>query len=73
MYNFFNFLNGLLSASTPVAMAYAGDVFETQREKEKEISNLVGLSMLGTGCGGIIAILMATNGLFTVSTCYLLE
>ena len=74
LYNFFNFLNGLLSASTPVAMAYAGDVFETKREKEVEISNIVGISMLGTGCGGIIAILMATNGLFTVSTrCYLLE
>eukprot|EP00956_Cyclotella_meneghiniana_P028586 scaffold67020_cov22-Cyclotella_meneghiniana.AAC.1 len=64
-YNAVNFLNGLLSASVPVALAYAGDVNETKREKDAEIGLLVGISMLGTTGGGIIAILMQTNGLFT--------
>jgi hypothetical protein len=60
-----NFLNGLLSASVPVALAYAGDVNETKRDKDDEIGLLVGISMLGTTGGGIIAILMQTQGLFT--------
>ena len=64
-YNAVNFLNGLLSASVPVALAYAGDVNETKREKDAEIGLLVGISMLGTTGGGIIAILMQTHGLFT--------
>lgn len=59
-----NFLNGLFSASVPVALAYTGDVNETKREKDAEIGNLVGISMLGTAGGGIIAILMQTQGLF---------
>jgi len=59
-----NFLNGLFSASVPVALAYAGDVNETKREKDAEIGLLVGVSMLGTAGGGIIAILMETQGLF---------
>mmetsp|Transcript_5869 Transcript_5869/g.16515 ORF Transcript_5869/g.16515 Transcript_5869/m.16515 type:complete len:589 (+) Transcript_5869:195-1961(+) len=61
----FNFLNGLVSASVPVALAYAGDVYETKREKDNEIGILVGVSMLGSSGGGIIAILMETQGLFT--------
>mmetsp|Transcript_15845 Transcript_15845/g.23536 ORF Transcript_15845/g.23536 Transcript_15845/m.23536 type:complete len:698 (+) Transcript_15845:100-2193(+) len=60
----FNFLNGLVSASVPVALAYAGDVNETKREKDGEIGVLVGVSMLGSAGGGIIAILMETQGLF---------
>ena len=63
----FNFLNGLVSASVPVALAYAGDVNETKREKDGEIGILVGVSMLGAAGGGIIAILMETQGLFVVS------
>ncbi|KAL7458690.1 hypothetical protein ACHAWC_010328 [Mediolabrus comicus] len=60
----FNFLNGLFSASVPVSLAYAGDVNETKREKDSEIGVLVGISMLGAAGGGIIAILMETQGLF---------
>ena len=63
-YNAMNFLNGLFSASVPVALAYAGDVNETKREKDAEIGTLVGVSMLGSSGGGIIAILMETQGLF---------
>jgi MFS family permease len=63
----FNFLNGLFSASVPVSLAYAGDVNETKREKDSEIGVLVGISMLGAAGGGIIAILMETQGLFVVS------
>ncbi|KAL7547751.1 hypothetical protein ACHAWF_015043 [Thalassiosira exigua] len=59
-----NFLNGLFSASVPVGLAYAGDVNETKREKDAEIGILVGISMLGSAGGGIIAILMETQGLF---------
>ena len=62
----FNSLNGLVSASVPVSLAYAGDVYETKREKDGEIGTLVGISMLGSAGGGIIAILMETQGLFTV-------
>ena len=67
----FNFLNGLVSASVPVALAYAGDVYETKREKDNEIGILVGVSMLGSSGGGIIAILMETQGLFTVRDFYM--
>ena len=63
-YNAMNLLNGLFSASVPVALAYAGDVNETKREKDAEIGMLVGISMLGSAGGGIIAILMETQGLF---------
>jgi MFS family permease len=59
-----NFLNGLFSASVPVGLAYAGDVNEKKREKDAEIGLLVGISMLGMTGGGIIAILMQTQGLF---------
>lgn len=59
-----NFVNGLVSASVPVALSYAGDVNETKREKDAEIGVLVGISMLGSAGGGIIAILMETQGLF---------
>ena len=48
----------------PVSLAYAGDVNETKREKDAEIGLLVGISMLGSTGGGIIAILMQTQGLF---------
>eukprot|EP00547_Thalassionema_nitzschioides_P004618 CAMPEP_0194213062 /NCGR_PEP_ID=MMETSP0156-20130528/13366_1 /TAXON_ID=33649 /ORGANISM="Thalassionema nitzschioides, Strain L26-B" /LENGTH=703 /DNA_ID=CAMNT_0038941007 /DNA_START=105 /DNA_END=2216 /DNA_ORIENTATION=- len=60
----FNFINGLMSASVPVSLAYAGDVYETKLEKDNEIGLLVGISMLGSAGGGIIAILMETQGLF---------
>jgi MFS family permease len=63
-FNASNFLNGLLSASVPVSLAYAGDVNETKREKDAEIGLLVGISMLGTTGGGVIAILMQTQRLF---------
>lgn len=63
-YNAMNFLNGLFSASVPVSLAYAGDVNEKKREKDAEIGLLVGISMLGMTGGGIIAILMQTQGLF---------
>lgn len=43
-----NFLNGLFSASVPVALAYAGDVNETKREKDAEIGLIVGIAMLGS-------------------------
>lgn len=72
----FNFLNGLVSASVPVAPAYAGDVNETKREKDGEIGILVGISILGAAGGGIIAILMETQRLFVVSatfTCFILH
>lgn len=45
-YNAMNFLNGLLSASVPVSLAYAGDVNETKREKDAKIGLLVGFPCL---------------------------
>lgn len=68
----FNFLNGLVSASAPVALAYAGDVNETKREKDGEIGIIIGIAMLGAAGGGIIAILMEAEGLFAVSVVKLL-
>jgi len=60
-----NFAQGLFAASLPVAMAYVSDVKPTRKEKDDEIGVLVALAMLGTTGGGICAILMEAQGLFT--------
>ena len=58
-------LNGLMSATLPVALAYIGDISRNPKEKEQEFGLIVGFFMLGNSGGGIIAILMQTTGLFT--------
>ena len=60
-----NFAQGLFAASIPVAMAYVSDVKQTRKEKDKEIGILVALGMLGISGGGVCAILMESQGLFT--------
>lgn len=60
-----NFAQGLFAASTPVAMAYVSDVKRTRKEKDAEIGVLVALFMLGITGGGVCAILMESQGLFT--------
>lgn len=59
-----NFVNGLLSGSLPVALAYIADVFPSNKEKAKQFSIVVGCNVLGQSTGGIIAILMFDVGLF---------
>lgn len=60
-----NFCQGLFAGSVPVAMAYVSDVKPTRKEKDDEIGIIVALAMLGTSGGGIAAILMESQGLFT--------
>ncbi|CAB9513030.1 resistance protein [Seminavis robusta] len=60
-----NFAQGLFSGSAAVAMAYVSDVKTTRKEKDEEIGIIVALAMLGTSGGGICAILMESQGLFT--------
>lgn len=60
-----NFCQGLFAGSLPVAMAYVSDVKTTRKEKDDEIGILVALSMLGATGGGIAAILMEDQGLFS--------
>lgn len=60
-----NFAQGLFTGSVPVAMAYASDVKPTRKEKEEEIGFVVAAAMIGTSGGGICAILMEDQGLFT--------
>lgn len=60
-----NFAQGLFAGSLPVAMAYASDVSTNQKAKDEEIGILVGAAMLGTSGGGVAAILMEDQGLFT--------
>jgi MFS family permease len=59
-----NFCTGLATGGLPVAMAYVGDVFASNKEKQSEMSILVGLWMLGGAGGGILAILLESTGLF---------
>jgi len=60
-----NFSQGLFAASIPVAMAYVSDVKPTRKEKDEEIGFIVAASMIGCSGGGIAAILMESQGLFT--------
>ena len=64
MYTSHHYLLTLMSSQSD-----SSDVNETKREKDAEIGLLVGVSMLGSAGGGIIAILMETQGLFVVSRC----
>ena len=59
-----NFVNGLLSGSLPVALAYVSDVFTLKTTKDKEFSTIVGCWVLGQSIGGIVSILMYEQGLF---------
>jgi MFS family permease len=60
-----NFVNGLFSATLPLAMAYMGDVYKKKEEKQMAIGMVGAYNMIGTSGGGICAILMESQGLFT--------
>lgn len=59
-----NLVNGLLSGTLPVALAYSSDLFSSEREKSKNFTAIVGLYVVGQSTGGIFAILMQNHGLF---------
>uniref|UniRef100_A0A6T7JU88 Major facilitator superfamily (MFS) profile domain-containing protein n=1 Tax=Attheya septentrionalis TaxID=420275 RepID=A0A6T7JU88_9STRA len=59
-----NFINGLFSATTPLAMAYMGDVFTDKDEKTMAIGMVGAYNMVGMSGGGICAILLESQGLF---------
>ena len=58
------FVNGLVSATMPVATAYIGDVVSTREEVQKQMTVIFGMFLLGMGGGGIIATIMTSTGLF---------
>mmetsp|Transcript_14891 Transcript_14891/g.41144 ORF Transcript_14891/g.41144 Transcript_14891/m.41144 type:complete len:706 (-) Transcript_14891:285-2402(-) len=60
-----SFLAGLFRGTLPVAMAYIGDVFTSNKEKSDRLGVVVGCFVLGNAGGGIFAILMGDSGLFT--------
>jgi len=64
-FNAVSFVNGLFGGGLPVALAYASDVHPNRAKKDGEIGVLIGTNMIGTTGGGIIAILMENEGLFT--------
>ncbi len=55
---------GFFLGNIPVAMAYVGDVYQTKKEKERELGILISFYVIGNSGGGIIAILMNGAGLF---------
>ena len=59
-----NFANGLVSGGLPVALAYLGDVFPNYQTKQSEFGIIVGMYVLGNSFGGVVAILMESQGLF---------
>ena len=60
-----NFVNGLFSATTPLAMAYMSDVFADKEQKQFAIGMIGAMNMVGSAGGGICAILLERQGLFT--------
>lgn len=60
-----NFANGLFDGAIPVALAYASDVHPSRHKKDDEIGILIGCNMIGRSGGGIAAILLESQGLFT--------
>lgn len=60
-----NFCQGLFAGSVPVAMAYVSDVKPTRKAKDEEIGVIVAIAMIGTSGGGVAAILLESQGLFT--------
>jgi len=60
-----NFVNGLFSATTPLAMAYMSDVFADKEQKQFAIGMVGAMNMVGSSGGGICAILLERQGLFT--------
>jgi len=64
-YNAACFVNGLFCGSVPVTLAYASDVHPSRSGKDAEIGALIGINMIGMTGGGIIAIFMENEGLFT--------
>ena len=60
-----NFVNGLFGGAVPVALAYASDVHPSRHQKDTEIGILIGFNMIGMSGGGIAAILMEEQGLFS--------
>ena len=59
-----NFAFGFFLGNLPVGMAYIGDVEHNQKKKNDMLGVLVGCFVLGNSGGGIIAVLMADQGLF---------
>lgn len=58
-------LFGFFLGNLPIGMAYIGEVYTDKLEKQKQIGILVGCYVLGASGGGIIAILMKDEGLFS--------
>jgi len=58
-------LNGMVSATMPVATAYIGDVVTSREQAQKQMTIIFGLFLLGMGGGGIVATVMTSTGLFT--------
>jgi MFS family permease len=56
---------GFFLGNLPVAMAYVGDVYTSQKKKQQELGVLVSCFVVGNSGGGIIAILMYGSGLFS--------
>jgi MFS family permease len=55
---------GFFLGNLPIAMAYVGDVFTSNKEKGRQLSIIVANYVMGNSGGGIIAILMQDSGLF---------
>lgn len=60
-----SFFTGLFSSTLPIGMAYASDVNPSKRDSDAEVGIMVGFNMLGASGGGICAILLTQQGLFT--------
>jgi len=59
-----NFVNGLLSGSLPVALAYLSDIFPDEEAMQREFSLASACYVLGQGGGTIFAVAMYPLGLF---------
>ncbi|CAB9513051.1 Major facilitator superfamily MFS_1 [Seminavis robusta] len=60
-----SFACGLFCSAMPVAMAYASDVHPNRAKKDEEIGAIVGFNMIGMSGGGVVAILMENENLFS--------
>lgn len=63
-FSIMQFAVGLFLSILPIAQGYVGDVFSSEKEKQKRLSNLEAGCLVGNSGGGIIAILMGNSGLF---------
>ena len=56
---------GLTAGSLPVTLAYTSDVLPSKNEKDKELSKILGVGILGMGAGVTTAAIVFPLGLFT--------